>query len=104
MKRDIDLIRNILLTISDEGKIKAEDTEEDALYYHLYLLIEAGYVNGKEVNEGNWQILGLTWEGHELLELIRDYDRWQTIIRVLDDLNCYSFEIVKRIAINAMKL
>jgi hypothetical protein len=67
-------------------------------------MIEGGLLNGKEINEGQWQVYGLTWEGCELLELIRDCNRWQIIKRILDDLNCYSFEIVRQIATQQMKL
>ena len=97
MKRNADLIRDILLSVeADHGKVKSKVTDQNIINYHLELMIEGGLLNGQEINEGQWRIYGLTWDGHELLELIRD--RWSTIKRVLDDTNCYNFEFIKQIA------
>jgi hypothetical protein len=97
MRRDADLIRDILLSVEDgHADIKSKITDQDIINNHLHLMIEGGLLNGQEINEGRWRIYGLTWEGHELLELIRD--RWETIKRVLDDTNCYNFEFVRQIA------
>lgn len=104
MKRDVNLIRVILLSVEGDGaEISSEDNKE-TVNYHLHLMIEGGLLNGKEINEGQWQVYGLTWEGCELLELIRDNDRWKIIKRISDDLNCYSFEIIRQIATQQMKL
>jgi hypothetical protein len=97
VKRDADLIRDILLSVeNDHTDIKSKITDQDIINHHLHLMIEGGLLNGREINEGQWRILGLTWEGYELLELIRD--RWGAIRRVLDDTNCYNFEVIRQIA------
>jgi hypothetical protein len=98
MKRNVDLIRDILLSVeADHIDIKSEvTTDQDIINHHLHLMIDGGLLNGKEINEGQWRIYGLTWQGYELLELIRD--RWGTIKRVLDDVNCYNFEFIQQIA------
>jgi DNA-binding PadR family transcriptional regulator len=103
MKRDIDLVREILLSFEADG-VAPSDIEEEILYYHLHLMIDAGLLNSKEISEGQWQIYSLTWKGHELLELIRPPTRWQMIKNALEHQNCYSFEIIKQIAIRQMKL
>jgi hypothetical protein len=98
MKRNADLIRDILLSV-EAGHVGIESnatTDQDIINHHLHLMIEGGLLNGREINEGRWQIYGLTWEGYELLELIRD--RWATIKRVLGDTNCYNFEFIQQIA------
>jgi hypothetical protein len=59
-------------------------------------MIGAGFLDGMETDGGGLWIHGLTWEGHEVLELIRD--RWETIKRVLDDANCYNFEFIQQIS------
>lgn len=97
MKRDADLIRDILLSVeNDHTDIKSKIIDQDIINGHLHLMIDGGLLSGKEINEGQWRIYGLTWEGHELLELIRD--RWETIKRVLVDTNCYNFEFIQQIA------
>jgi len=102
MKRDADLIRDILLSVENgHADIKSKITDQDIINYHLHLMIDGGLLHGKEINEGQWRIYGLTWEGHELLELIRD--KWDTIKRVLDDANCYSFWFIRQIAKRLIK-
>lgn len=97
MRRDADLVRDILLSVENgHSDIKSKVTEQEVINHHLHLMIDAGFLAGKEYNEGQWQVYGLTWEGYELLELIRD--RWATIKRVLDDVNCYNFEFIKQVA------
>jgi hypothetical protein len=97
MKRNVDLVRDILLSVeADHTGIKSKITDQDIINHHLHLMIEGGLLSGQEVSEGQWQIYGLTWKGHELVELIRD--RWDTIKRVLNDANCYNFEFIQQIA------
>jgi hypothetical protein len=97
MKRDADLVRDILLSIETNHNVKSKITsDQNIINHHVHLMIDGGLLNAREIGEGQWQIAGLTWEGHELLELIRD--RWHTIKRVLDDANCYNFEFIQQIA------
>jgi hypothetical protein len=102
MRRDADLVRDILLSVEDgHGDIKSKITDPDIINHHFHLMIEAGLLNGVDIGNGNWRIYGPTWEGYELLELIRD--RWATIKRVLDDVNCYNFEFIKQVARRLME-
>ena len=97
MRRDANLVRDILLSVeAGHIDIESEITDKDIINHHLHLMIDGSLLHGKEINEGQWRVYGLTWEGHELLELIRD--RWSTIKRVLDDTNCYNFEFIREIA------
>ena len=94
MKRDMDLIRDILLqieggrehfeTVSAEAAaiIKA-DTEEglsreeaDKREHHLELLQDAGYARFTRSGEG-WLAEGLTWKGHDFLDSVRDDEVWR---------------------------
>jgi len=104
MRRNIDLIRFILVAIVTEVDPTNLDFTESEINYHLKLLADCKLIDAFKVHEPHWYIGGLTWEGCELLELIRDDKRWRTIKRILDEINCYSFEIIKIISINQMKL
>lgn len=97
MKRDVDLVRDILLWIeAGHSDIKSDVTaNRDIINHQVQMMIEDGLLSGQEINEGQWQI-DLTWKGHELLELIRD--RWDTIKQMLNDVNCYNFEFIQQIA------
>ncbi len=99
MKRDADLIRDILLSVeADNDSIKSEvTTDQDIINHHLHLMIEGGLLNGQEINEGQWKVYGLTWEGHELIDLIGDDTRWAAIKQKLNGKSC-SFGIIKQIA------
>ena len=110
MKRDMDLIRKILLAIEahpDYGKwdvpLAFEGYSEEMLNYHLTLLLEAGLIEAKKGHE-RWIANGLTWAGHEFLEASRDDSRWEKVKRlVLEKTGSLSFEMIKLALIEAMK-
>ena len=84
MKRDPDLVRNILLALENKAgsndavtakKMMIDGWSEDEINYHLLLLVEAGYIRGKDSSSDNRTIVfvtRLTWEGHEFLDAARD--------------------------------
>jgi hypothetical protein len=82
MKRDMDLIRQILLsTEADENKIDAKFTQEE-IAYHASLLKDAGFLDAAIVrgprNQPHGCVLqGLTWDGHEFLDAMRDDTLWK---------------------------
>ena len=81
MKRDIDLIREILLRVEamehrrDMRDLEIEGYKEVEVDYNLDLLIRGGFINGQSkwsVNQTLWATVnGLEWEGHDLLDAIR---------------------------------
>lgn len=88
MKRDMDLIREILLKIEAANEPAMEEllreggTAEDleALSYNLGLLVDHGFVTGVEAHTlaaKNWFSLALTWNGHEFLDDIREPTIWK---------------------------
>lgn len=88
MKRDMDLVRDILLKIeaaSEPGMadlLPADVTQEqlDLTTYNLNLLIDEGFVKGVEAHtlaQKNWFSLTLTWRGHEFLDDIREPEIWK---------------------------
>lgn len=87
MKRDMDLIRELLIAIEarplgEAGtKVKLEGHDEDTVAYHLALLHEASLI------EGNLSypfgsavprviVYRLTWHGHEFLDAARNQTVW----------------------------
>lgn len=99
MRRDVELIRDILLSVEvGHAGVQSEITEDpDIINHHLHLMIDGGLLNGQEINEGQWNIYGLTWEGYELIDLIGDDVRWAAIKQNLNGKSC-SFGIIKQIA------
>jgi hypothetical protein len=80
MKRDMNLIRLLLLEIEGEKPDLSAYTEDQRLY-HSALLIEAGLVHGETVLDGSGQPVGTnisrpTWAGHEFLDAARNDTIW----------------------------
>ena len=84
MKRDMDLIREILLTIeSMEAKyeyLNVPDYPVDLVNHHVDLLISAGlvYANMNSTFGGSAKpiVESLSWEGYDLLDAIRNESIW----------------------------
>lgn len=74
MKRDPDLVRNILLALENKAspndtvtakKMMIDGRSEEEINYHLLLLLEAGYIRGKDSSSDNRTIVfvtRLTWK------------------------------------------
>lgn len=87
MKRDPELIREILFEIEDcpAGKrlqYSVENGDDITKIKHLELLIEAGYVNGQihhyvDNTPPNGSVSGLTWQGHDFVSAVRDNNIWR---------------------------
>ena len=94
MKRDMDLVRKILLAIekSESGNIKFDrlDDDLDRVYRHVALMKEFGLVDAIIIPSGDGpverilacKVKGLTWEGHDFLEKARDESRWEKAKRI----------------------
>lgn len=92
MKRDMDVVRKILILI-EEDKVKKQVNPEKTLRYHLEIMNEAGLIKGLKIeteNDRSWNDVvesttriiypgELTWKGCDLLEKIRDWGKWVKI-------------------------
>lgn len=91
MKRDMDLVRKLLLQIADAEnptRLSAlvpgreqETPDYKVAAYHMKMLIEeAGLVRGINASSSSgaeWIELQLTWRGNDFLESIRDQTVWK---------------------------
>jgi DNA-binding transcriptional ArsR family regulator len=84
-KRDMDLVRKVLLFVEDleagvyahlEEDIAGEDFSEDVVSYHITLLTEAGLIEG---SEQRGTVRGLTWAGHDFVDSVRDPETWAKV-------------------------
>jgi Hypothetical protein (DUF2513) len=88
MKRNMELIRDILLAVeaSDHDlwgwmHLKIADHSPEELSYHVQLLAEAGFLEAQELSSMDgyeWQPKRLTYAGHEFLDTIRDGEVWRS--------------------------
>jgi hypothetical protein len=82
MKRDMNLIRLLLLRAESDEEVDVSAYTEDQLVYHSALLVEAGLVDGAiRTNAKGYPngvvTIRLTWSGHEFLDAARDESVWQ---------------------------
>ena len=93
MKRDMDLVRDIMLEIEEKSSIEMDhlqivdltsvgrEYDSDNILWHCDLLIEAGFVKGRAFRTGGGLqeviIQSLTWDGTEFLDTIRRKTVWE---------------------------
>ena len=113
MKRDLNLIRKLVLMVEDAPtawapKLTVEDYSESQVGYHAHLLIEAGLARGVDVttlvSEGPQALItSLTWAGHEFAELARDDDRWnKAMSSITGGAQAITFEALKGLLVSAV--
>lgn len=73
MKRDLGLIRDILLELhKGDGKLQGiSNTTDEQFLFHAHLLVDAEFI---EMDEAKNTITRLTWRGHDIAESIQDLD------------------------------
>lgn len=112
MKRSMDLIREILLTVEqqDNGvpgwKLSIENVEHAVLTEHLVLTHEAGLIEGSlwsGMNSRTFNVRRLTWRGHEFLDNIRDPEIWQKTKLGAEKFGGFSIDVVAAIAKGLVK-
>ncbi len=109
MKRDMDLIRKILLQVEAHEQphgpiqIKVEGYTREQISYHVGLLINAGYIEGYEsggTRSSHYAPRSLTWEGHEFLDAARNETVWNNTKEVVKEKGgSIPFELLKDLLI-----
>lgn len=113
MKRDMDLIRNILLkaeaipageyvdwTIEDFPGHQFND-----VYFHVDLLMKDGFMEEIQQTMGLDDVTPghLTWAGHDFLDAIRDDGIWKQTKETTKHAGGFTLEIVKQVAVALIK-
>ena len=114
MKRDLDLIRSILIEIESNKEDKTLNSsdflylnnDKNTIDYHLYLLNDAGYIDAIDVTcighrYPQYLIKWLTNDGCEYLDTIRDDSVWsKTKDKIYSVGNALTLSTVKSVASN----
>lgn len=112
MKRDLDLIRQILIETEGEETASLSAYTEDQINYHKALIKEAGFAEGiihyKNTEPSNIPDLAilrrLTWEGHEFLDKAKNEKTWNKAKSLIKDKGLsLSMEAVKIALSEAVK-
>ena len=109
MKRDLDLVRQLLLQIEalpagPAAQYRASEIEDPVLLAHFELVLASGLVNGRisrsQSSRGDViSISGLTWEGHEWIEMVRSEAVWsETKSQLLDNGGALVYGLMKAVA------
>lgn len=98
MRRDLDLLRNILLGVeASDGSHMLKITDfindiydEATVSYHIELLVDAKYIEAKDISSLENQfkyflISRLTMQGHDYLDAVRNDNVWAEIKKQLKD-------------------
>lgn len=113
MKRDIDLIRKILLELESQSieerssDIHIDGYDDQVISYHIMLLDEAGLVRGIDASSPSdiyWFADRLTWDGYEFLEASKDDKIWKKAIDLVTAKGGgLVFDVLKHVLISLMK-
>ena len=115
VKRDFDLLRNMLLRIEaaepgrklDVGSFAGLCDDDNIIALHIELLHEAGFVKladpySHEIDE--MAIVRMTFAGYEYLDAIRDGSNWKAIKeKLLPVGGSTSIEIVKELGVSFLR-
>jgi DNA-binding transcriptional ArsR family regulator len=114
LKRDMDLVRKILLAIEDcpkpygpQDMLAVEGYADDVISHHIKILSQAGLIeayNASGIGLFQWYAGALTWDGHEFLEAVEEDTKWNKIKRfVIDKTGSLTFEAIKFAITEGMK-
>lgn len=110
MKRDMDLIRHLLLAVESnddldsEGHILSDDPADfelenvtpSQLRYHQVLLLEGGLLRG---SVGMTTVIsGMTMRGHDFLDSIRDPLLWEQTKKAASEAGGFTLELLGDLA------
>lgn len=96
MKRDMDLVREILLAIEEQYistaiyNLKIDKYDAETIAYHCKILHEAGLVSDYKAQYADNKLCSfgvgsLTWEGNDYLDKVRDNTIWRKTKDVIKD-------------------
>ncbi len=114
MKRDVDLVRKILMACTDHEHghaprdLAIEGYSEEQIGYHVYLMMQAGLVDGADVttmgsSSPEAVLNSITWAGHEFLEASRDERLWSKAKKAAGSTGGLVLDVLKSVLIELAK-
>lgn len=111
MRRDMDLVRRILMETEartrpfDSGGLVDERHGSDEVAYHVRIMKQAGLLDAILASDLSLNqsatVLGLTWDGQDFLDAVRNDGVWQKIKRGLrDGVKSVGFDSIKKVAVS----
>ena len=117
MKRDMDLIRKLLLYLEEKDNDKVikdlelEGYSKDEVQYHFILMDQAGLIRCERAMSSTTSDriiriypFSLTWQGHEFLEASRNDTYWNKAKDLVNSKSgALSFDVLKALLISMAK-
>ena len=117
MKRDVDLIRGILLVIESCPEVPPKTlriesfldlrNKPEVISMHLSLLEDAGLIEAKAINRNDFlkgfDIERITFAGYEYLDAVRNARVWRNIKERLEAVGGATLDIIKELAVGELK-
>jgi hypothetical protein len=116
LKRDVDLIRQIILQaeqanekINVGAKFKVKGYDDILVAKHIELLVEAGLLKARFTRTDTDGVVRayverLTWDGHEFLDAARNESVWNKAkVIIKEKVGTVSFEVLKTLLIKISK-
>ena len=115
MRRDLDLIRKLILAVEDRDaehwvpEIAIEGYTPQQIGYHSYLIVDAGLAKGIDVSTlddmfPNWHLSHLTSAGHDFAAAARSDSTWSKATTLVKDKGGgFTIDIVKQVLVSLVK-
>lgn len=113
MRRDMDLIRDLILNLEamqrkpgileelspGEGEMIVEGYSSDEIAYHLNLIMEAGFlVTHGRMGSGNILFERLAWTGHDFVDSVRSPEVWAKTKKGAEAAGGFTVDLLKDLA------
>ena len=113
MKRNLELVRKILLAIERSEQtqgtlsIEIDGFDPETVSYQVKLLAEARLIEANDLStmyQFEWKPRSLTWAGHEFLDAARNDTVWnKTMTKLKDQATTVPFEVLKAVVMQTFK-
>jgi DNA-binding transcriptional ArsR family regulator len=111
MKRDMELVRQILLELEKKTAPKSTMPEPEfpgytpeQISYHVEIMYQAGLITAHDegtINIYQWYPVNLTWQGHEFLDAARNETFWKKATGKLSEVTGgLSLELLKDVLLS----
>lgn len=107
----MDLVRSILMQVEaaqrpiDSGELDCLGKSPDEVLYHIEIMCQRGLIDAK-LNRAwggdvtDCTVSGLTWDGRDYLDAMRDARVWSRAKRAIaDSVGSTTFDVVKRVCV-----
>jgi len=110
MKRDMDLVRKILLACEQHehgrapNRLQIDGYTDEEIGYHAYIMEQAGLVEACDVSHSGSHspeaiITSLTWDGHEFLGASKDEGIWSKAKEAVGATGGMALDVLKSVLV-----